>query len=120
MRVPHLASCALGLLARQIGPDWDSVYGYRPALLETFVQADRFVGTSYRAANWVCVGSTQGRGKLDRHKLKALSVKHVFLLPLGKDWRLRLGVIRTWSTPSSGLVCAPSDRALADNAGVTR
>lgn len=40
----------------------------------------------------MCVGSTQGRGKLDRHKLKALPVKHVFLLPLGKDWRLRLGV----------------------------
>lgn len=92
VRAPHLASAALGLVARQIGPDWEAVYGYRPALLETFVETGRFTGTSYRAANWVHVGQTRGRGKLDRTKARALPVKHVYLYPLGKDWRLRLGV----------------------------
>jgi hypothetical protein len=84
--VPHLASSALGRLARQLPADWEAVYGYRPALLETFVEADRF-GTSYRAANWLHLGQTQGRGKLDRLHLHALPVKHLFVYPLSPRFR---------------------------------
>ncbi len=87
VRVPHLASHALGLLARRLGTDWEAAYGYRPLLLETFVEAGRFTGTSYRAANWIMVGQTQGRGKLDRHNLFALPVKDVYLLPLNRRFR---------------------------------
>ena len=53
-----------------------------PLLLETFVQSDRFVGTSYRAANWIHVGQTQGRGKLDVHNQHALPKKDIWLYPL--------------------------------------
>jgi len=62
----HLASKLLGLVARGITNDWHDRYGYRPVLLETFVEKDRFLGTCYRAANWIFLGHTQGRGKLDR------------------------------------------------------
>ncbi len=87
VRVPHLASHALGLLARRLAADWEAAYGYRPLLLESFVEAGRFKGTSYRAANWALVGQTQGRGKLDRHKQFALPVKDVYLLPLNPRFR---------------------------------
>jgi hypothetical protein len=66
VKVPHLASAALGRPTCRLADDWQAVYGYRPALVETFVEADRFQGTSYRAANWLSVGVIQGRGKLGR------------------------------------------------------
>ncbi len=87
VRVPHLASHALGMLARRVAADWVAAYGYRLLLLESFVEAGRFAGTSYRAANWTLVGQTQGRGKLDRHKQFALPVKDVYLLPLSRRFR---------------------------------
>jgi hypothetical protein len=59
-------------------------------LLETFVERERFRGTCYRAANWIHVGETKGRGKLDRKKQYALPVKDVFLFPLQRDFRKRL------------------------------
>ena len=61
-----------------------------PLLLETFVQSDRFVGTSYRAANWIHVGQTQGRGKLDVHNQHALPKNDIWLYPLRRDFRRRL------------------------------
>ena len=60
----NLASKILGLVAKQLPDDWQHRYGYRPLLLETFVEKDRFTGTCYPAANWLHVGQTQGRGKL--------------------------------------------------------
>jgi hypothetical protein len=87
LRVPNLASHALGMLAHRIAADWEAAYGYRLLLLESFVEAGRFAGTSYRAANWARVGQTQGRGKLDRHKQFALPVKDVYLLPLSRRFR---------------------------------
>ncbi len=70
--------------------DWPDRYGYEPVLLETFVERSRFQGTCYRAANWIHVGHTQGRGKLDRHKRRALPVKEIFLYPLTKHFRRAL------------------------------
>lgn len=87
VRVPNLASCLLSLAVRRIRSDWPALYGYRPALLETFVERGRFAGTCYKAANWLQVGCTQGRGKLDRHHRRGLPVKDVYVLPLTRDFR---------------------------------
>jgi len=86
----NLASRILGAAAKRLGQDWQDSYGYRPVLLETFVDKARFRGTCYRAANWICVGSTQGRGKLDRYKRCPLPVKDIFLYPLNQDFRRAL------------------------------
>jgi len=88
---PNLASHLLARLARRLPRDWERRYGYAPVLLETFVEHQRFRGTCYRAANWIHVGQTQGRGKRDRHQRFAVPVKDVFLLPLRRDFRQRLG-----------------------------
>lgn len=87
VHVPNLASHVLSLAARQVSRDWPGLYGYRPVLLETFVERERFAGTCYKAANWICAGPTQGRGKLDRHHHRALPVKDVYLYPLARDFR---------------------------------
>ena len=88
--VANLASRILAASARRLPCDWKNRYGYQPCLLETFVERDRFRGTCYRAANWIHVGDTQGRGKLDRHHRNALPVKHVYLYPLHKHFRQML------------------------------
>jgi hypothetical protein len=90
VRSRHLASKLLGLAARRLPDDWHARYGYRPVLLETFVEKQRFKGTCYRAANWLCLGDTQGRGKLDRHRLHALPTKSVWAFPLTPRFRHEL------------------------------
>jgi hypothetical protein len=76
--------------ARVLPGHWEGRYGYRPVLLETFVESERFTATCYRAANWSCVGWTQGRGKLGGHRLGQVPVKGVWVYPLAKDFRARL------------------------------
>ena len=88
--VPNLASHILARAARQLPADWRMRYGHAPVLLETFVERDRFRGTSYRAANWIHVGATQGRGKLDIHMRFPVTVKDIFLYPLHKQFRCEL------------------------------
>lgn len=83
----NLASRILAAVAKQLPEDWKIRYGYSPALLETFVDKQRFHGTCYRAANWIHVGQTKGRGKLDRKHLYPLPVKDIFLYPLHKKFR---------------------------------
>ena len=90
VQVRNLASTVLARSSRRLPDDWQARYGYRPLLLETFVQSDRFAGTSYRAANWRHVGQTQGRGKLDVHRTHSLPRKEVWLYPLRRDFRRRL------------------------------
>jgi len=87
VRVRNLASKVLALASARVREDFPAAYGVHPVLLETFVEVGRFAGTCYRAANWVEVGRTQGRGKRDRHKRFALPVKAVYLYPLRRDWR---------------------------------
>jgi len=70
VRVKGLASKIQALNARQVPRDWHTRYGHRPLLLETLVDADRFRGTCYRAANWIFVGQTAGRGRMDREHQK--------------------------------------------------
>jgi hypothetical protein len=79
VKVPHLASHILGAAARRIDGDWREKYGQGLEWLETFVERGRFVGTCYRAANWVHVGSTRGRGRQDRKHTAAVPEKDVYL-----------------------------------------
>lgn len=91
VRVKGLASKILALSARQLPQDWHSHYGHRPLLLETLVDADRFRGTCYRAANWIYVGQTTGRGRMDReHKADGQAIKDIYLYPLVRNSRLWL------------------------------
>lgn len=85
--VKNLASTALSLVARRIGQDWLRRYGYAPVLLETFVEADRYSGTCYRAANWIRLGETAGRGRMDRHTRRLLTRKLIYVYPLVEDFR---------------------------------
>jgi len=88
--VPHLASHLLATLARRVRADWQAKYGHPVHALETFVDRDRFKGTCYRAANWLRLGSTQGRTRNDRNHCIRATVKDVYLYPLSPDFRREL------------------------------
>jgi hypothetical protein len=89
--VRDLASKTLSLAASRLPEDWEYVYGYRPLLLETLVDSSRFRGTCYRAANWIHIGKTQGRGRMDcDHALHGRRVKDIYVFPLRCDCRKRL------------------------------
>ncbi len=91
VRVKGLASKILALSARQLPDDWEKHYALRPLLLETLVDAARFRGTCYRAANWIHVGQTSGRGRMDReNKAQDQAVKDIYVYPLVRDVRQRL------------------------------
>ncbi|MFC1848582.1 Druantia anti-phage system protein DruA [candidate division CSSED10-310 bacterium] len=86
IRVKNLGSRILSLVSKRIADDWMQVYQYRPVLLESFVQKDRFSGTVYKASNWLYVGDTTGRGKLARtHKGMKKQKKDKCFEP---DWSL--------------------------------
>jgi hypothetical protein len=87
VRSKGLASKILGHIARRLPEDWQQRYGYRPLLMETFVQTPRYSGTCYKAANWVRVGQTTGRGKLDVTHQRAVPVKDIWLYPLSRSFR---------------------------------
>jgi hypothetical protein len=92
VQVPHLASHVLGLITRRIRADWQTKYGHPVHALETFVDRSRFKGTCYRAANWLRLGTSQGRTRNDRaHRIHA-AIKDVYLYPLVADFRKELGV----------------------------
>jgi hypothetical protein len=91
--VPHLASHLLGRIARRLSDDWAALYGHPIYFLETFVDPQRFRGTCYRAANWIRLGVTQGRGKDAPTKAVNRSIKEVLGYPLVADFRQRLSVI---------------------------
>lgn len=90
VRVRHLASHVLGLVARHIGDDYDQRWGFRPVLMETFVDPERFQGTCYRAAGWVELGRTTGEGLRRRGKEYATTPKIIFARPLVKGFRQQL------------------------------
>lgn len=88
----NLASRVLGMAARAVAADYETQYGWRPWLLESFVDTEQFLGTCYQAANWLAVGHSQGRGRQDRGHQAAKSVKAIYVYALAKDWRQRMGV----------------------------
>jgi Domain of unknown function (DUF4338) len=91
--VPHLASHILGRMARMLSADWQRVYAHPIYFVETFIDPQRFRGTCYRAANWICMGVTTGRGKDDRAHQANRPIKEVLGYPLVKDFRQRLALL---------------------------
>jgi hypothetical protein len=88
--VKFLASKLLALNAKRISDDWSKIYNQPLYLLETFVEKDRFKGTCYKAANWLCVGQTKGTAKRGHDHLFHGKIKDVYLYPLRKDFRKKL------------------------------
>ena len=88
--VPHMASHILSLICRRISSDWVSKYGHPLFLLETFVEAGRFRGTCYKAANWEYVGKTSGKGRNCKTWVGELPVKDIYLYPLHRRFREKL------------------------------
>ena len=82
VEVKGLASHVLSKAARQVAKDWEEVFNQRPVLLETFVDQQRFAGTCYRAANWIYLGETKGRGRMDRNHQHQEPVRSVWVYPL--------------------------------------
>ena len=89
--VPHLASHILGRMAARLSDDWEQAYGHPIYFAETFVDTERFRGTCYRAANWVVLGKTTGRGKQSNSHVPNRSIKEVLGYPLTKHFRECLG-----------------------------
>jgi hypothetical protein len=88
IRVSHLASHLLGMMARRISGDWERVYHHEVVWVETFVDPERgFLGTCYKAANWIYLGQTTGRGKDDQTHKANRSLKTVWGYPLRKDFQ---------------------------------
>ena len=89
--IKGLASMTLSLAARRLPDDWERLYGYRPLLMETLVERDRFAGTVYKAANWVHLGCTQGRGRMDsEHAAHGKSIKDIYVYPLCRHAQAKL------------------------------
>jgi hypothetical protein len=91
VQVPHLASHILGRMAKIVPYDWQRLYAHPVYWLETFIDPARFKGTCYRAANWLHLGSTTGRGHNARTKKRTRPVKELFGLPLTPRFRELLG-----------------------------
>jgi len=86
----NLASKILAQAAKRIPDDWQQRYAYRPVLMETFVEKERFSGTCYKAANWCYVGETKGRGKLGPAGKQSVPIKDIWLYPLKTDFKCLL------------------------------
>jgi hypothetical protein len=92
IKVKNLASTALSLAVKRVLDDWQDAYGYRPVLMETLVDRKRFKGTCYKAANWIHVGKTTGRGRMDRdHSRDGAAIKEIYVYPLSSRFRQELG-----------------------------
>lgn len=92
VRSKNLASKILALAARTLPEHWQQRYAYRPVLMETFVDTERFAGTCYRASNWQYIGQTKGRGKLGPSGKRSVPIKDLWLYPLDPDFRRLLAV----------------------------
>jgi len=91
VHIENLASATLARALRCLPADWRVQYGVMPLLVETFVDPARYTGACYRAANWVEIGETSGRGRDDRqHRRHGARPKRVFVYPLRRDARARL------------------------------
>ena len=93
VRSRNLASHLIARVSRRLPDDWFDIYAYRPVLIETFVDVERFQGTCYKAANWARLGDTTGRGKLGGHHLYGDSVKAIWVYPLSEHFRRELCLV---------------------------
>ena len=92
VRCHNLASRVLGMALRGLGEDFEAQYGYRPWLVESFVDTEHFAGTSYQAANWLHIGQSQGRGRQDRAHTTPKSIKDIYMYALEPQYRALMGV----------------------------
>jgi hypothetical protein len=103
----NLASRLLATAVQRLPDDFAQRFNYRPWLIESFVDRAHFLGTCYQAANWIRVGRTQGRGRQDRFRKAAETVKDIYVYPLEKDFRSKLGLTadagRSVLGPADGL-----------------
>lgn len=90
VRCPHLASHVVGQVLRGLPQAFEARYGYRPWIVETFVDTLTHTGVSLKAGNWIRLGATTGRGRQDRAHASAQTPKHVYVYPLAQDWRRHL------------------------------
>jgi hypothetical protein len=91
VKVKNLASSALSMAVKAVPDDWQRCYGYSPVLMETLVDRKRFKGTCYKAANWIHMGKTTGRGRMDReNKQQGVAVKEIYVYPLISRFREEL------------------------------
>ena len=90
VRIRHLGSHVLGQLARRVRQDWQARWGYEPLLMETFVDPARFSGTCYRAAGWLALGRTTGRGLARAGRIYRSTPKLIYVKGLAPDFRQRL------------------------------
>ena len=88
--IPNLGSHILAIVRRRLPQDWTERYHTTPVLIETFVETPRYTGAVYRASGWTHVGTTQGRGRYDRHTKRSQPRKDIWLRPLRKDWKRTL------------------------------
>ena len=100
----NLASKALSMAMGTMPDDFERQYNYRPLLVESFVDTSLYSGTCYRAANWISVGETQGRGRQDRFSQSSVSIKTIYLYPLARDFRERMGLPATAGLSALGPV----------------
>jgi len=92
INVKNLASHVLALATKQLLIDWQNQYAITPLLLETFVEKERFLGTCYRAANWIHLGQTKGRGRQDSNNTHSVPIKDVYVFPLHQKARTMLNM----------------------------
>lgn len=90
IRSRNLASRILSMATRRLADDWERRYGYRPIMVETFVESRRFQGTCYKAANWIYLGETKGRGRLEFEHKARIPRKAIFVHPLTRNFRFQL------------------------------
>jgi hypothetical protein len=94
----NLASKVLSMSMAALPDDFERQYNYRPWLVESFVDTRYYSGVCYRAANWIPVGKTRGRGRQDRFEQSAVSIKAIYVYPIESDFRKRMGL-----PPDAGL-----------------
>jgi hypothetical protein len=121
IKVPNLASHVLGKAVATLRADWQKRHGYCPAVVETFVDVSRFQGISYRAANWMALGMTQGRGRQDaRHRAEA-GRKWILVFRLTKHWQQELQQMpqqrRLRPEPQAGVELAPEEDWIKEEFG---
>lgn len=90
IQLKNLASHALCLAQKKVVIDWEVRFGYKPVLIETFVDAELYRGTCYQASNWLYIGKTKGRGRYDQYHQGLSSIKEVYLYILDADYREEL------------------------------
>lgn len=105
----NVASKVLSMSSAVVADDFEKRYAYRPVLLESFVDTSQYTGTSYKAANWIEVGKTKGRGRQDRHTA-AVGKKAIYMYVLEKNFRKQFGL-----NPNAGKGSLPIGEGLEEN-----